>query len=322
VIKLITNYELRITSLDFFFRCSLFLCAIFLFAGNLSAQNNVFDQKTIDFLPLSISLQKSIESGNTEQKREALKVIRNLETEEASRIAVPALRDSSEIVRATAAFSVIYLPKDEAFRALAPLLSDKAEIVRRETAYALGKVQNPLAVNLLIERFQKDKVLEVRNAAIVALGEIGDVSAINFLTGILQKNPKREDDADEFLRRAAARSVGQIAQFIQTGKTKVLTPKSFLPGSEKQIEMPQYQNLTGQFPVFRDAITVLINVLQNRNESDDTRREAAFALGAIADEAAIPVLQTNLNSEDYYLAEICREALRKIALSADLKAAE
>ena len=42
------------------------------------------------------------------------------------------------------------------------------------------------------------------------------------------------------------------------------------------------------------------------------RREAAFALGAIGDKSAVPVLQSNLGSEDYYLAEICLESLRKI----------
>jgi HEAT repeat protein len=53
-------------------------------------------------------------------------------------------------------------------------------------------------------------------------------------------------------------------------------------------------------------------VLENNNESDDTRRESAFALGAIGDAAAKPVLQRFVSSPDPYLAEICREALLKI----------
>ncbi len=320
--NLITNYELRITKLKLWFQGSLFVCALCVFAGNSFAQDTIFTQEEIDFLPLKIALQKNIQSGNIEEKREALKQIRNLETAEASRLAVPALRDSSEIVRATAAFSVIFLPADEAFIVLSPLLNDKKELVRREAAYALGKVRNPLAVNPLLQVFQKDKNAEVRNAAIVALGEIGDVSAIDALTRILQKKPKNDDEADDFLRRSAARSVGQIAQIIQTGKVKVLTPQNFLPEESKEIEKPNFPKLAEQFFVFRQAILVLIQTLQSPNETDDTKREAAFALGAIGDAAAIAVLQANLNNQDYYLAEICKEALLKIELSINTKNTE
>ncbi|HEY0657290.1 MAG TPA: HEAT repeat domain-containing protein, partial [Pyrinomonadaceae bacterium] len=304
------------------FQYLLFLCALCAFAENFFAQDNVLTQKEVDFLPIQISLQRMIQSGSVEEKREALKQIRNLETAEASRLAVPALRDSSEIVRASAAFSVIFLPADEALNVLSPLLNDKKELVRREAAYALGKVRNPLAVNSLLQVFQKDKITDVRNAAIVALGEIGDASAIDALAGILRKSPKKDDQADEFLRRSAARSIGQIAQFIQTGKARVLTPQNFPPEQLKEIEKPNYPKLVEQFPVFQRAISVLIETLRNRNESDDAKREAAFALGAIGDAAAIPVLRANLNSQDYYLAEISKEALRKIELLSNSKNAE
>ncbi|MET0752559.1 MAG: HEAT repeat domain-containing protein [Pyrinomonadaceae bacterium] len=270
------------------------LCA---FAGKSFAQNLE-------------SLADAIRSGTTEIKRDALIQIKNLQSAEASRIAVPALRDSSEIVRATAAFSVIFLPKEEAAQNLLPLLNDKSELVRREAAYALGKVGNSSAINPLIQIFQKDKILEVRNAAIVALGEIGDAGAVDVLTQILQKKPKEED---EFSRRSAARSAGQIAQFIQTGETRIIAPQNFLPDKFKTIEKPKYSNLVEDFPVFRAAVSVLIQVLQNPKESQDVKREAAFALGAIGDKSAIPVLQANLNNEDYYLSEICKEVLRKIS---------
>ncbi|HEX8639514.1 MAG TPA: HEAT repeat domain-containing protein, partial [Pyrinomonadaceae bacterium] len=273
----------------------LFLCAFCVFAENSFAQNPDF-------------LAETVKRGNVEQKREALRVIRNLESETASRLAVPALRDSAEIVRATAAFAVIFLPPGEALAVLSPLLSDKKELVRREATYALGEVRNPNAVARLLQVFEKDKIAEVRNAAIVALGEIGDAAAIDVLTGILRRKPKRDDEADDFLRRAAARSVGQIAQIIQTGKTKVVTPQKFPTEQTAQPAPPNFPRLAEQFPIFRPAINVLINVLQNAGESGDARREAAFALGAIGDAAAIPALRLNLNNPDYYLAEISREA--------------
>ena len=249
-------------------------------------------------------MAETINRGNVEQKRDALLQIRNLRTAEASRTAVPALSDSSEIVRATAAFSVVFLPKDEAFAVLSPLLSDKSPFVRRETAYALGVVGNPNAVGLLLQASNKDKFPEVKNAAIVAVGEIGDVSAVADLTKILQRKPLSKED---FLRRSAARSIGQIAQFIKHGDTQIITPEK-----TESVKTLEYENLSARFPAFQTAVNVLIRVLQNNNEADDAKREAAFALGAIGDGSAFAVLQSNSNAADYYLAEICREALLKL----------
>ena len=280
-----------------FFRFFVFLCVFCVWAGNISAQ-------TLENLALQMR------SGDTEQKRAALFEIRNRQTEEASRIALPALRDSNEIVRATAAFSVIYLPKDEAASALAPNLRDKSEIVRRETAYALGKIQNPSAINPLIQTFQKDKSTEVKNACVVALGEIGDASAIDFLTQILRQKPS---EPDEFRRRSAARAVGQIAQIIQIRQAYTVTPESFLPEKFKAFTLEKYRNLSAQFPTFRSAVPILTQILQSSNEADDTRREAAFALGAIGDATALSVLESSVNSKDYYLAEICRESIKKLS---------
>jgi HEAT repeat protein len=293
----ITNYELRIKNFRAHFRLIILLCAFCALAENLSAQ-------TLE------NLAETIRRGNAEQKRSALFEIRNRQSEEASRIALPALRDADEIVRATAAFAVIFLPSDEAFGALAPNLQDKAEIVRRETAYALGKIQNPSAVAPLVQTFQKDKSVEVRNACVIALGETGDATAVDFLTGILKQKPS---DANEFLRRSAARSIGQIAQMIQIKKSYTVTPESFLPEKYKLFTLAKYENLSAVFPSFNAALPVLTEVLQNAREADDTKREAAFALGTIGDAAALPVLEIAARSKDYYLAEIARESIKKLS---------
>ena len=294
----ITNFEFRISNFRAVSRLIVFLCVLCVLCVKISSA------QTIE------NLAEQIRSGNSEQKRSALFEIRNRQTENASRIALPALKDSDEIVRATAAFSVIYLPKDEAFSALVPNLQDKAEIVRRETAYALGKIQNSSAIAPLIVVFQKDKSIEVKNACIVALGEIGDASAIDALTQILQQKPK---DDNEFLRRSAARSTGQIAQILQIKESYTVTPESFLPEKFKLLTVEKYQNLVAKFSQFRASVPVLTQVLQNPKESDDARREAAFALGAIGDPTAVSILQNNLNSKDYYLAEICKESLKKLS---------
>ncbi len=310
--NLITNDELRMTNIKQCFWRVVFLGVFYVLAGNSFAQNTVFTQAENDFLPIQILLQKKTAAENIERKRDALFQLRNYQTEAASRVAVPALKDSSEIVRAAAAFSVIFLPKDEAVQILLPLLKDKSAFVRRETAYALGKVQNPAAIDSLLQTFQTDKISEVKNACIIALGEIGDVSSINFLVGILLKKSQSQE---EFLRRSAARSIGQIAQIIQIGKIKVLTPENFLPDEFDSIVKPKYPKIVESFPALRPAINVLIAVLQNTREFPDVKREAAFALGAIGDESAILILQAYKDNQDYYLAEIARESLRKISFN-------
>ncbi len=308
VIHLISNCKFQISDFRAFLRLSLILCA---FAGNsfsqITPESNSINQ-TDD--SIAKQFQAVFEKGTVEEKRSALFEIRNLKSEVYSKTAIPALKDSDEIVRATAAFSVIYLTKDEALRALAPNLADKAEIVRRETAYALGKVQNSSAISVLIQTFQKDKSAEVKNASIVALGEIGDASAVDFLTQILRQKP---NDENEFLRRSAARSIGQIAQIIQIKESSAVTPESFLPEKYKLLTLEKYRNLSTIFSQFRNSVAVLTQILQNRNEADDTKRETAFALGAIGDLTALSVLQNNLNSKDYYLAEICKEAVKKLS---------
>ena len=248
-------------------------------------------------------LRNSIASGSPEEKRSALFDIRNYSSAEASRLALPALTDKNEMVRSTAASSVIFLPRNEAARALLPLLRDRAEFVRREAAHALGEVGDPSATSPLVTLMQRDRVLEVRTAGAAALGKIGDASAVDALIGILKARPREED---EFLRRSAARSIGQVAQMQHTGGTDVLTPQNFLPDKFKDLG-------TSSTPAGTSAATgVLIGVLENSLESDDTRREAAYALGAIGDTRAKPVLQRYAASPDPYMAEICREALLKI----------
>ena len=291
----ITNPELRITGARQLLSRFVLLCALCAFAGNSFAQSEE-------------GFAVVIERGTTEQKRDALAQIRNLKSETFSRIAVPALRDKAEIVRATAAFSVVFLPEDEALNALLPLLADKKELVRREAAYALGAVGSPQAAGALLEILRRDKVLEVRTAAVVALGAIGDASAVPELVRILQRKPIEKE---EFLRRSAARSMGRIAEIVQGGKRAAQTPESF-DDEYIFIAAPKYADLIEAFPVFRSANETLIEILRNSREAADVKREAAFALGAVGDAAAVGVLQSATNAEDYYLAEISREALRKI----------
>jgi len=228
-----------------------------------------------------------LESDNTEAKRNVLLQIRELKSEEASRVATKALRDRNEIVRATAASSIIGLPPAEAVTVLTPLLRDRSPFVRTEAAYVLGNVGYTRSkLPLLVEILQKDAAKEARAAAAISLGTILDVAAVGPLTAVFKKSPSEDN---EFIRRSAARSIGKIA----------VTVRALLASHN-----------AGQ--AFTGATETLIKVLQSSKESDDTRREAAIALGAIGHRDAIPTLNSHLNSPDYYLVEICKKAIAAI----------
>jgi HEAT repeat protein len=140
----------------------------------------------------------------------------------------------------------------------------------------------------------------------VALGEIGDATAVEALVKVLQKSPIEDE---EFLRRAVARAIGQIAE---TTLQKEFLAQSEIKNYDTYIKENR-KNLSSKYPSLRSSIGVLIQVLQNSKESDDAKRETAFALGAIGDGSATAVLTSKLAAEDYYLAEISRAALAKIS---------
>ena len=278
---------------------------ILIWAGSVLAQANIS------------AISSAIDNGTSEQKRDALFAIKNLRSEPSSRAALPALADRDEIVRATAASAIVYLPADEAVRALEPLLNDKSPFVRHETALALGKVGDRRATASLERLTLKDADAAVRTAAVSGLGSIGDPASIATLIAILKRKPTEDD---EMLRRSAARAIGQVFHLITFGNTKIVTPQNFLPDTYKSLGdvLPLERERTDLKPDFDAAKATLGNVLQNKKEADDVRREAAFALGESRDPAASSLLRLFLRSADPYLAEICKEGLLKIEARAGL----
>lgn len=223
-------------------------------------------------------------SADVEERRDAVTRLGALARADSSRVASGALKDSSAIVRATAAHAVLSLPADDAASLLGPLLTDRNEFVRREAAYALGMTKSRTVVNALIMLLTRDKIAGVRGAAAVALGQIGDASAVPALsealgrriagTGFFSHLTRSKTEENEFVRRSAAVALGQIKS--------------------------------------RAGVPALIAALSNERAGDDVRREAARALGIIGDPSAIPSLRAALTSPDPYLSQLAFEALLKL----------
>lgn len=259
--------------------CAALTCATFAQETSSSKSSALTPQQ------LEIERERQrLASADQEERRDAVTRLGAMKRAEAARVAASALHDSSPVVRATAARAVLSLTDDEAANLLLPLLQDKDEFVRRETAFALGSTRSRSALPSLIAALEKDKEASVRSAAAVALGLIGDESAVLPLTqtftrrvkvssGFLRR--KKQQPENEFVRRAAALSLGQIRS--------------------------------------RAAVPALIAVLSDEKSGDDVRREAARALGLIGDPAAISALRAALASSDPYLSRIAYEALRRIS---------
>ncbi len=260
---------------------SLALLALMVGAGQAPARPG---QKSEPLTPMQREIERQqvrLKSEDIEQRRDALMRLAGLKRPDASRVAASGLTDIAPIVRATATQAILSLPSAEAAVLLIPLLQDKLEFVRREAAYALGKTRSRTASAPLVSVLLGDKEMSARGAAAVALGEIGDESAVEPLSQVLagqsQQKKKTKAGPDAFVKRAAARSLGQIKS--------------------------------------RAAVGVLIATLANDSNDIDVRREAATALGLIGDTSAGPALQAAFTSSDPYLSEAARAALRRLKLS-------
>lgn len=282
------------------FSLFLFLAIFAYFAGNSYAQDLT-------------ALETAIRTGTTEQKRDALFQIRNLRSEVASRTAVPALSDPDPIVRATAAGSVIFLPKREAAKLVLPMITDKDEFVRKEAAYAIAAIGDDSAMlgehnygdiaDGLWNALEKEKSSEVRSAIIIAMGSSGGLKSVERLVWYLGKPEARKE---EFLRRSAVRSVGYVAETLRSGDRKM----HYLRLTEEELRNLDYAE---EFRYFDAAANLFIKYLQDPKEVDDVKREAAKALGHIKAERSVPALTSATRAADPYLAEIARQALAKIA---------
>jgi len=268
------------------------LLFIIIFTTVVPAQQQTEGQSVPNASSALTPLQQTIErerrrlsSTDKEERRDAVMRLGWMKRPESSRVASQALSDPSEIVRATAARAVLSLPTEEATAMLLPLLNDRDEFVRREAAYAVGETRSRAALQPLIMLLVNDKESGVRAAAAVALGQIGDDAAAAPLaetldrrirgSGFFSKIKRSKTPENEFVRRAAARSLGQIRS--------------------------------------RTGVPALVHVLSDERAGDDVRREAARALGLIADPAAVPALKSVLAARDPYLSRLAYEALLKIA---------
>ena len=154
--------------------------------------------------------------------------------------------------------------------------------VRWAAAIALGELQDERGVEPLIHALKNVGPPPLRWEIVKALGKIGDARAVEPLTKLCERG-----DFSHILK-AAVKALGKIGDSRATHPLSTLEMKqrAALLGEEVRESTILALGKTGG----PEAVDKLIRILQDKNEDEGTRYQAAMALGETGDERAYNAL--------------------------------
>lgn len=187
--------------------------------------------------------------------------------------------------------------------ALARRLGDAHAEVRERTAWALGEIEEPIAVEPL-GRALNDGDARVRMRAAWALGEIEHASAVTALVSALA-------DADAAVREKAVWALGEIESPLAVD---ALVP--LLTDADSRVRRQAVWAL-GEI----ESPAAIPGLLQSLGDQDaEVRRQSAWALGEIEDAGAVDGLIRALRDADWQVRKQAAWALGEIEDPAALDA--
>ena len=192
--------------------------------------------------------------------------------------------DSMPAVRGMAAWALGEIGGRGAFDALALALRDHDPHVREMAVMALGRTRDPRGVDLL-EPMLRDSFAGVRSVMTTALSGIGTPEAGELLARLVTH------DADQHTRMMAGYSTRMVL-----GTASFATLSALLRDTSAAIRRMAIANL-GELGDGR-AIAPLTEVVQ-QDSSAMVRGAAAWALGTIGTNAAVPGLAAAMDDEDW-----------------------
>jgi len=221
--------------------------------------------------------------------------------------AVPALlsvlKDENAAVRLAAVQSLGSLEDPRAVDALVQALrTDTDARVREAAAEALGEIDSPRAVPGLIAALGSEKVTAVRARIAWALGEIDDARAVEAL-GAAVRDPEAE------VRRQVVWALGELES---AAAVPMLIPALKDADVETRKQAAQALGEIGS----KDAVEALAPVTKDADV--EVRKEAVSALGNIEDKRALPALEAAVRDANV---EVRRQAIESIGQLDDLKSA-
>ncbi|KAL0371204.1 UNVERIFIED_CONTAM: Deoxyhypusine hydroxylase-B [Sesamum angustifolium] len=240
----------------------------------------------------------------------ALFSLRNLRGAGPRNALVQATRDSSNLLAHEAAFALGQMQDAEAIPALEAVLNDLSlhPIVRHEAAEALGAIGLEHNVPLLKNSLASDPAQEVRETCELALSRIEElkstsVSESSRFLSVDPAAPAAGSSIKSMYERYAAlfalRNLGEeeaISAIIES-----LGANSALLRHEVAYVLGQLQN--------KKASIALSQVLRDVNEHPMVRHEAAEALGSIADNQCIALLEEFAKDPEPIVSQSCEVAL-------------
>uniref|UniRef100_A0A0D3HWZ0 Deoxyhypusine hydroxylase n=1 Tax=Oryza barthii TaxID=65489 RepID=A0A0D3HWZ0_9ORYZ len=282
----------------------------------------------------------------------ALFSLRNLRGDAPRRALLQAARDSSNLLAHEAAFALGQMQDAEAIPALEAVLKDLSlhPIVRHEAAEALGAIGLEKSISLLEESLAVDPAVEVQETCELAIRRIEE-----------QKNTSGVESAtvspflsvDPALPAKQGLPVEQLRNVVQHSPTCLHCALELLL-NEQEIMYERYaalfalRNDSGDAAVsaivaalgvksalLRHEVAYVLGQLQNKAASDAlstvlknvdehpmVRHEAAEALGSIADQESIALLEEFAKDPEPIVSQSCEVALSMLEYERSGKAFE
>jgi HEAT repeat protein/beta-lactamase regulating signal transducer with metallopeptidase domain len=184
-----------------------------------------------------------------------------------------------------------------AIAGLTTALGDADVEVRRAAVSALGSLEDPRAIEALMQALRSDEDAEVRKAAAWALGQLEDRKAVPALTTALRQ------DGDIEVRKMSAWALGQIED---EGAVEALG--AALGDQSAEVRSTSVWAL-GQIEA-PASVRFLVPLL--RDADAETRKQTAWALGQIESREAVGPLSAAVKDESIEVRETAVWALGQI----------
>ncbi|XP_050235585.1 deoxyhypusine hydroxylase [Mercurialis annua] len=258
----------------------------------------------------------------------ALFSLRNLKGSAPRDALIHATRDSSNLLAHEAAFALGQMQDSEAIPALISVLNDFAlhPIVRHEAAEALGAIGLESNIPLLKNSLAVDPAQEVRETCELALKRIEEMSGAKHSDGKSETERSPFLSVDPAAPASSCSSVDKLREVLLdedkgmydryaalfalrnnggddavSAVIESLGAKSALLKHEVAYVLGQLQN--------KAASAALSRILRDVNEHPMVRHEAAEALGSIADEQSIALLEEFSKDSELIVSQSCEVAL-------------
>lgn len=253
----------------------------------------------------------------------ALFSLRNLQGTGPRQALILATRDSSNLLAHEAAFALGQMQDGDAIPALVAILNDLSlhPIVRHEAAEALGAIGLDCNIPILEESLASDPAQEVRETCELALSRIKELKGVKShdveLSPFVSVDPATPASCSSVphLRevllseeKSMYERYAALFALRNNGGEEAISAIIESLGANSALLRHEVAYVLGQLQS-KNASEALSIILKNTNEHPMVRHEAAEALGSIADEQCIGLLEEFVKDNDSIVSQSCEVAL-------------